>query len=96
MNCFIISHDKRSSQAQQFYRHWDQMENVGMQLMVDVLFLDRLHAALTQTQNMLIEALAKQQLAKDAVAQKFRLVQKSLSPLCIQILVLQNAPIVQH
>lgn len=72
------------------------MENVGMQLTVDVLFLDRLHAALTQTQNMLIEALAKQQLAKDAVAQKFRLVQKSLSPLCIQILVLQNAPIVQH
>ncbi|XP_075903282.1 uncharacterized protein LOC142902256 [Nelusetta ayraudi] len=33
---------------------------------------DRLHAALTQTQNVLIEALAKQQLAKDAVAQKFR------------------------
>lgn len=72
------------------------MENVGMQLTVAVLFLDRLHAALTQIQNMLIEALAKQQLAKDAVAQKFRLVQKPLSPQCIQILVLQNAPIVQH
>lgn len=72
------------------------MENVGMQLTVDVLFLDRLHAALTQTQNMLIEALAKQQLAKDAVAQKFRLVQKSLSSLGIQIPVLQNVPIVQH
>lgn len=43
-----------------------------MHLTVVVLFIDRLHAALMQIQNMLIEALAKQELAKDALAQKFR------------------------
>lgn len=48
------------------------MENIWMHLIVGVLFIDRLHAALMQIQNMLIEALAKQELAEDALAQKFR------------------------
>lgn len=43
-----------------------------MRLTVVVPFTDRLHAALMQTQDMLIEALAKQELAKDALAQKLR------------------------